>query len=605
AKQTLLGRTMARYFDQFGEPYFTREIFDAFYPGYGDMWPTLNGAVAMTFEQGSPRGLIFDRKDGTQLTYNEGVRNNVLSSLATLEAVARNKDRFLRDYGDYRRLAIRDAERAEDRYIVMDLSTARYEAEALARRLAAQGIAVTRAPEATRHCGADYEAGAIIVDLAQPQGRLIRTLLADRTELPEDFIVEQEARRERGLRHELYDVTAWSMPLMDGVEARQCDRVDLERTTAIQADDPIPAFAPQGGSFGLIVPWTDGGQAQLTAAALREGFRGWTTNEPFTQNGREFPSGSIIFPNAENSDALHGRMRELATGIGAEIVPMETSWVDDGPNWGSSAFAAMTSPRIAMAWGAGTSASATGNTRFVIERTLGLPVTPIRTGTLARADLSLYDVLILPDASSALSDEIGSAKPIQDFVRGGGVLITMAGSVAIAASENYGLLSTQIEYAAQDEDEAGSSDASDGIRTPGEILESEADYQARIRDRQASPDQVPGALVRAVANPDHWLAAGYETANVLVTGSRIYSPLNARDGQNVFRFDGTDDLLLSGHLWEENQAQLAFKPFVMAEPHGEGIVIGFTQSPTTRGYLNGLNLLLANAVLLAPARMAQ
>jgi hypothetical protein len=52
-KQDQLGRTMARYFDKFGEPYFTREIFDAFYPGYGDMWPTLNGSVAMTFEQGA------------------------------------------------------------------------------------------------------------------------------------------------------------------------------------------------------------------------------------------------------------------------------------------------------------------------------------------------------------------------------------------------------------------------------------------------------------------------------------------------------------------------------------------------------------------------
>ena len=62
-----------------------------------------------------------------------------------------------------------------------------------------------------------------------------------------------------------------------------------------------------------------------------------------------------------------------------------------------------------------------------------------------------------------------------------------------------------------------------------------------------------------------------------------------------------NNLVASGYLWEENRAQLAYKPFVMAEPHGASLVIGFTQSPVTRAYLNGLNLLVANAILFGPA----
>mgnify|MGYP003648415900 CR=1 FL=1 len=42
--QDLIGRNHARWFDRLGYDYFTREVFDAFYPGYGDMWPTLQGA---------------------------------------------------------------------------------------------------------------------------------------------------------------------------------------------------------------------------------------------------------------------------------------------------------------------------------------------------------------------------------------------------------------------------------------------------------------------------------------------------------------------------------------------------------------------------------
>jgi len=605
AKQGLLGRNMARYFDRFGEPYFTREIFDAFYPGYGDMWPTLNGAVAMTFEQGSPRGLVFDRNDGTQLTYNEGVRNNVLSSLATLETVARNKETFLRDYGTYRQTAISDAERASDRYVVLDLATSRYETEALGRRLSAQGIAVQRTPSGARHCGDTYGSGALVVDLAQPQGRLIRTLLSPSTSLPEDFVTEQESRRDRGLNHELYDVTAWSMPLMDGVSSAQCNRVDLDGASQLSAEDAIPALVSQGGAFGQIVPWSDGGQAKLVAAALKAGLRGKTTDEAFTRGGREYPAGSVVFASADNPDDMAATLRSLAAEIGAELVPMEDSWVEDGPNWGSASFAAMQAPKVAMAWGEGTIATSAGNTRFVIEHMLGVPVAPIRASTLARADLSKYDVLVLPDTFGDLSGEIGSAAPIQKFVRDGGVLIAMSGSVNMIAGESYGLLSTKREYAAIDEDADSAAEDGEGDRAPGTILESEADYETQIANGRSAPEDVPGVIVRAIANTDHWLASGYDGANVLVTGGDIFRPLNEADGVNVFRFAGADELLLSGYLWEENQAQLAFKPYVMAQAQGDGLVIGFTQSPTTRAYLNGLNLLLANAVLLAPARVAQ
>jgi hypothetical protein len=294
---------------------------------------------------------------------------------------------------------------------------------------------------------------------------------------------------------------------------------------------------------------------------------------------------------------------------------MENSWVEEGPNIGSASFAAMKAPRVAMAWGDGTNATSAGNTRFVVERILGLPVTPIRTSTMARADLSRYDVLILPDSHDGFADEIGAAAPIQEFVRDGGVLVAFSGSINMIADETFGLLSTKLEYAANTEepdsegktDDAANGDTDDAEddRARGTILNSDAEYKAQTKNRRATPEDVPGVLLRAIANTDHWLASGYDEANVLVTGENIYRPLNDGDGVNVFRFASADEMLLSGYLWEENRSQLAYKPFVMVEQHGDGLVIGFTQSPTTRAYLNGLNLLLANAVVLGPARVAK
>ena len=63
-----------------------------------------------------------------------------------------------------------------------------------------------------------------------------------------------------------------------------------------------------------------------------------------------------------------------------------------------------------------------------------------------------------------------------------------------------------------------------------------------------------------------------------------------------------EELVASGHLWDENRQQLAYKPLVMVQQHGRGQVIGFTGDPTYRAYLDGLNLLFVNAVFRGPAR---
>ena len=55
------GKGNAKYFDQFGFSYFTRDTYDAWYPGYGDSWPVYFGATAMTYENGSTRGLVVRR----------------------------------------------------------------------------------------------------------------------------------------------------------------------------------------------------------------------------------------------------------------------------------------------------------------------------------------------------------------------------------------------------------------------------------------------------------------------------------------------------------------------------------------------------------------
>jgi len=47
----LFGRETAKRFDERRFAYFNREVFDSFYPGYGESWPIFHGAIGMTYDR--------------------------------------------------------------------------------------------------------------------------------------------------------------------------------------------------------------------------------------------------------------------------------------------------------------------------------------------------------------------------------------------------------------------------------------------------------------------------------------------------------------------------------------------------------------------------
>jgi len=71
---------------------------------------------------------------------------------------------------------------------------------------------------------------------------------------------------------------------------------------------------------------------------------------------------------------------------------------------------------------------------------------------------------------------------------------------------------------------------------------------------------------------------------------------------SVVHYAAADELLHGGYLWQENREQLAFKPAVMARSIGAGEVIAFTTDPAYRGFLDGLHVMLGNAIFKAPSR---
>jgi hypothetical protein len=91
------GRANAREFDRRRWLYYTEQTFDLFYPGYGDSWSSLTGAIGMTYEQAGSRraGLAVRRPDGTVLTLADRLEHHRIAGLTTLRAAAERKTGLL------------------------------------------------------------------------------------------------------------------------------------------------------------------------------------------------------------------------------------------------------------------------------------------------------------------------------------------------------------------------------------------------------------------------------------------------------------------------------------------------------------------------------
>lgn len=599
----LFGRNNARYFDMFGFDYFTREVYDAFYPGYGASWPSYFGSIAMTYEQASARGLVVRQYDGNDLHYRYTVRNHFVTSLATAETVAENREKFLQEFYEYRASAIEEGEDESIRAYIVPVQADQAAANKLAGLLSRQDVEVQRALSEFNACGESYQAGSYLIRTDQPSKRFIRTLLDVEVGMEPDFLEEQERRRARNLPDEIYDVTAWSLPLMMNVDTHTCGRIPSGDFELVGTDLVEPGSVSGGrAAVSYLVPWGSAPAVRFLSRALREGLTVKSNDKAFINVGNAYPAGTLILDIADNPASVHDTVNRLALETGANVVAVNDSWVTDGPSFGSANVVRFNQPRVAMAWDQPTLAYSAGNTRFVIERQFDFPVTPIRVDNLRTANLNRYQVLILPLMSGeGYESALGEAgiENLKTWVRQGGVVIGLGNATRFLADPDVDLLSIRRERAVLEEtvEETEDANAAEDDAVDGQYLSSAEQYDAQIHALENFPDPVAGVLVRADVDQEHWLSAGVApTINVLVRGGDVYTPVRLNDGFNVARFQGPDDLLASGYIWDENRRQLAFKPFVVSESYGAGEVIAFTQDPAVRAYLDGLNLILMNSI---------
>jgi hypothetical protein len=590
-----IGKGIASKFDARGFAYFNREVFDAFYPGYGVSWPIAQGFIGMTFEQASARGLQYRRRDGTILSYWDGILHHFTAAMSTAETAARNRERMVREFLEFRRSAVRDGETAATREYILTSTRDAGQVERLARLLVKNGIEVRQTVEPTKVGTRSIPAGAFTVSLAQPAGRLARNLLDAHTPMDAAFLAVQEERRKRRQPDQIYDVTAWSLPLLWDVDALPSATPLTVRTTPF-APAPVAATALPAAKLGYLIPWNASAATAVTRA-LADGVKVSFSPAAFTLGGRSYTKGTAIVRVHENSAEA---LRTLAThtrAAGAEVVGIDSAFTEAGISLGSNQVFALVSPRVLLAWDVPTQSLSAGWARYVLEQRYGQRVSAIRTGTIGRADLAQYDVIVLPSGSYSAALSADQVRRLKDWVSAGGTLITIAEASRWAGRESIGLLESRTELSdGAPETDGPARPRTDASRQP-------FDFDRAITPAQERPDLVPGAILRVRLDGEHWLASGHDDEiGVMVESQRVFTPITLDKGVNVGVYQKSEQLLASGIIWDESRKQVAQKSYLVEQPLGRGRVIAFAEDPNGRAFAEGSQLLFLNAVLLGGSR---
>jgi hypothetical protein len=572
------GRANAAAFDSRGWVYYAGERFDLFYPGYGDSYPSLRGAIGMTYEvAGHGRaGQVYERPDGSLLTLGDRIARHLTTSIATARTAIENRIELLTDF-------------VKSRQQSLDGNPSTYlwradqqEASAAARLLASHGIEVNVLKEETtlraRRLLEDqsesrgFPAGTFVLSTRQPLGNLARALIDLDAPMPQSFLEEQRRRVEQNRSTEFYDITAWSLPLAFNLETWV-----MPGTTSNVEPPVAPTAGFRGrGGLGFLVRPQGLAAYNLVSRLQAEGMAFRVALNNFELENRTYSGGTIFIPKRGNPETLETSLTRLAEATGVVIERAGSGYADQGTSLGSDTVVPVRKSSIGLVGGEGVSPTSFGFVWHLLDQQVQAPHHRLKVETLAQVDLRDFDVLVLPNGryQDAIPDQVGDK--IESWVREGGVLVAIGQATEWLRKREFSDIKAWKPPKPKDEDNSVTplTPSNRQLHTPGAAL---ATRVQRPHPLTIGIDGSPAALYNdrtvllPTGNPQH---------DIIVAG---------------------EDPVVAGFAWPEAEERLSGSLLVGLEPKGRGVIVVFSQDPDFRLFWRGTAPVFLNAVLYGPS----
>lgn len=600
------GRAIASAFDKAGIDYYVRETFDAFYPGYGESWPSFHGATGLTLEQASATGLCIRRKDDVLLTLRDGSLHHTLAGVAICRATASRRAERLRDYHLFHVGAVEAGRSAQVRAYALEPGPWEADAKRVLEKLAAQGISAEVAKqeftaesalvaEPSKRKLRTFPAGTYVLRLDQPAGRLLKAVFETEPEIDAEYLREEIERNKSRLPPRFYDTTAWSIPLATGLPFYQVGHVDPALLRPLSPESPTPrSESLPTARYGYLVRYESCSAARLLAGLLREGIKVHVATRPFAVQGQRYERGTVVVKQKGNPDCLHQVITRLAPECRAEVTAVHSAWTDEGPGLGGESVVLVKPPKIAVLYGEPADSTAYGWTAYLLDHAYGLPFTPIRRQVLQSGDIRPYTAILLPSGSpDEYQRMLGeAAKRLREWVSAGGVLVTIGGASEFIARKEHEFTTcrivTDLRRVREEPEEKRAEAPREGEKPKEEV------------PHEHKPEHVPGAVLRVNLDRHSFLTFGYgETACVLMDSARVFTPSKA--GRNIAVYASREHLRVAGFIWDKMADALPGTVYLADERVGAGRLVLFAEDPTFRACWEGLHRMWLSALIFGPS----
>jgi len=469
-----------------------------------------------------------------------------------------------------------------------------------------------------------FPAGSIVIDLNQPQRKIIKGLLEQDTPQDPSFVREQMQKFERNqLRgksvekedYGFYDITAWSLPLAFNLESYWTE--DASNVDGTMITSEISAAFRKGEVAGrakvaYLIPYETDGASAMAIRLLKDGFRVNVATKTMNAGGRNWKPGTFVVRVSRNSEKVHDAIAKLATEMGIKTVSIDSGYSDEGDTpVGGENVIPMKTPKIAVLADEGVSQTSYGSLWWMLDK-YGIEFTPMTFGSIRSGALKNYNVLILPDGQAGRYMSgfgAGGVGTLKDWARGGGNIITFKGASVFAALKDVGLTTSTLVGSEDGGDDKGpkKEDTKD-TSVPSNPKNDKQDWQSPVLPPIASPsatagklpEGVAGAIMRARVDRTNMLSFGIDEEYVPVLLASGYFFKYSKEGSNVLVFEENPikPLTISGFVWEGNTERLLKgTSHMIAEREGAGQVILFADDPFFRGIFRTLTRPFFNSIL--------
>ena len=484
--QNTIGRNHARYFDEKGWLYFTKERFDLLYPAYGDTYPIYNGSIGMTYEQGGgpAGGLSILTANGDTLTLVDRVLHHYTTGLSTVEVASQNASKLLTEYQTFFRNANTTGVGPYKAYVIKYAPQDKERIDALLNLLDKNKIEYGVAKGGSLR-GYSYDSGKeegfnatekdIVIPGVQPKATLLSVLFEANTKLVDSAT---------------YDITAWSLPYVYGL------KTFASKTAVPYNEKPNPTGSvgmnTTADAYGYVMRWSGVQSVKMALQLAEKGIKLRMSELPFETGGNQFERGAIIILKTSNQyyPNLWDTVRQTAMRSGLQLTAITSGFVEKGSDFGSSNIRPFNKRRVALVSGEGISPNGVGEVWHLFDQVLGYPITLINAADLSRADWSSFDVLIMPDGAYRFLSDKTSADAFKAWINGGGNVVAIEGAVAQISKLDWAIKSKKM-----DEEDTKN--------------KYEALHRYEDRERDFIPGTTPGSIFKVALDNTHPLAFGY------------------------------------------------------------------------------------------------